>query len=135
MSTFKEILLHFWSEAARARRATSLNRAAARVCSRGLPRIFNHLAQACRPPEKAAAGARPLRFLVHLRRWHDEGLSSSISASSIKAGKSVRTAFKTAVSLAKLKGKVSPRPSRHTGATWLMQLGVHTWEAGFLATY
>ena len=47
--------------------------------------------------------------------------------------KSVKTAFKRAVSLSKLEGKVSPHTLRHTAATWLMQIGVSTWEAaGFL---
>ena len=46
---------------------------------------------------------------------------------------SVKTAFKTAVRLAKLKGKISPHMLRHTAATWLMQAGVDKWEAaGFL---
>jgi integrase len=44
-----------------------------------------------------------------------------------------KTAFKRAVSLSKLEGKVSPHTLRHTAATWLMQIGVSTWEAaGFL---
>jgi hypothetical protein len=43
--------------------------------------------------------------------------------------KSVETAFKKAVRLSKLKGKVSPNTLRHIAATWLMQIGVSTWEA------
>ena len=47
--------------------------------------------------------------------------------------KSVKTAFKRAVSLSKLEGKISPHTLRHTAATWLMQIGVSTWDAaGFL---
>ena len=47
--------------------------------------------------------------------------------------KSVKTAFRTATRLAGLKGKISPHTLRHTAATWLMQIGVSTWEAaGFL---
>ena len=47
--------------------------------------------------------------------------------------KSVKTAFNKAVSLSKLEGKVSPHTLRHTAATWLMQIGVSTWDAaGFL---
>ena len=50
-----------------------------------------------------------------------------------KRQKSVKTAFKTAVSLSNLPGKISPHTLRHTAATWLMQIGVSTWEAaGFL---
>jgi integrase len=46
---------------------------------------------------------------------------------------SVKTAFKHAVTLAGLTGKVSPHTLRHTAATWLMQNGVPIWEAaGFL---
>jgi hypothetical protein len=47
--------------------------------------------------------------------------------------KSVKTAFKTAIALSGLTGKISPHTLRHTAATWLMQVGVSTWEAaGFL---
>ena len=47
--------------------------------------------------------------------------------------KSVKTAFKKAISLSELEGKISPHTLRHTAATWLMQIGVSTWEAaGFL---
>ena len=46
---------------------------------------------------------------------------------------SVKTAFKRAVSLSKLEGKISPHTLRHTAATWLMLIGVSTWDAaGFL---
>jgi len=46
---------------------------------------------------------------------------------------SVKTAFETAVQLAKLSGKVTPHTLRHTAATWLMRAGVDKWEAaGFL---
>jgi Phage integrase family len=53
--------------------------------------------------------------------WHGAGV------------RSVKTAFKTAVNLAGLPGKVTPHTLRHTAATWLMQAGVDKWEAaGFL---
>ena len=42
---------------------------------------------------------------------------------------SVKTAFKTAVWLAKLPGKITPHILRHTAATWLMQGGVSMWRA------
>jgi hypothetical protein len=46
---------------------------------------------------------------------------------------SVKTAFKHAVRLAGLTGKISPHTLRHTAATWLMQNGVDIWTAaGFL---
>ena len=51
----------------------------------------------------------------------------------LKTFLSVKTAFKRAVSLSKLEGKVSPLTLRHTAAIWLMQIGVSTWDAaGFL---
>jgi integrase len=43
--------------------------------------------------------------------------------------KSVKTAFKSAVALAGLDGRVTPHTLRHTAATWLMQAGVDKWEA------
>jgi integrase len=47
--------------------------------------------------------------------------------------KSVKTAFKRAVSLAELPGRVTPHTPRHTAATWLMQRGVPIWQAaGYL---
>jgi hypothetical protein len=47
--------------------------------------------------------------------------------------KSVKTAFKKAISLSGLEGRISPHTLRPTAATWLMQIGVSTWEAaGFL---
>jgi len=50
-----------------------------------------------------------------------------------KPVKSVKTAFKTAVKLANLPGKITPHTLRHTAATWLMQAGVDKWQAaGFL---
>ena len=43
--------------------------------------------------------------------------------------KSVKTGFKHAVSLAGLRGKVTPHTLRHTAATWLMQRGVPIGQA------
>src|ERR1700733_6042248 len=46
---------------------------------------------------------------------------------------SVKKGFRSAVRLAGLPGKVTPRTLRHTAATWLMQRGVPIREAaGFL---
>ncbi|WP_245411318.1 tyrosine-type recombinase/integrase [Methylovirgula ligni] len=46
----------------------------------------------------------------------------------------VRTGFATAVTGAKLEGRVTPHTLRHTAAAWLMQNGVPMWEAaGFWA--
>jgi len=47
--------------------------------------------------------------------------------------KSVNIAFKHAVRIADLPGKVSAHTLRHTAATWLMQAGADRWQAaGYL---
>jgi integrase len=71
---------------------------------------------------------------MHLRRWTAKGIATEYFVEwQGRPVKSVKTAFKTAVKLAKLPGKVSPHTLRHTAATWLMQAGVDKWEAaGFL---
>jgi integrase len=76
----------------------------------------------------------PPRLLAHLRRWTAKGISQDHFVEwNGRPVQSVKTAFKTAVRLAKLKGKISPHTLRHTAATWLMQAGVPVWEAaGFL---
>jgi len=76
----------------------------------------------------------PPRLLAHMRRWVDKGLVGEHFVEWHGAGvRSVKTAFKTAVRLAKLAGRVTPHTLRHTAATWLMQAGVDKWEAaGFL---
>ena len=76
----------------------------------------------------------PDRLLAHMRRWVDNGLVKDHFVEWHGSGvRSVKTAFKTAVKLAKLPGKVTPHTLRHTAATWLMQAGVDKWEAaGFL---
>ena len=76
----------------------------------------------------------PPRLLAHLRRWHEKGTAKQHFVEfNGQPVKSVKTAFKTAASLSNLPGKISPHTLRHTAATWLMQIGVSTWEAaGFL---
>jgi integrase len=76
----------------------------------------------------------PGRLLAHLRRWQTKGIADQhfVEWNGLPIA-SVKTAFKTAVRLAKLPGKISPHTLRHTAATWLMQAGVDKWEAaGFL---
>jgi integrase len=75
----------------------------------------------------------PPRLLAHLSRWTAKGISQEHFVEwNGRQVQSVKTAFKTAVRLAQLKGKISPQ-LRHTATTWLMQAGVDKWEAaGFL---
>jgi integrase len=97
--------------------------------------IFYRLAQGEQATSKRQPPVPiPRRLLAHLRRWHDRGIAKQhfveFNGQPIK---SVKTAFKTALSLSKLEGKISPHTLRYTAATWLMQVGVSTWEAaGFL---
>jgi integrase len=76
----------------------------------------------------------PPRLLAHLRRWHVKGIAGEhFVAWNGQPVRSVKTAFKKAVGLAKLEGNITPHTLRHTAATWLMQAGVDKWEAaGFL---
>lgn len=76
----------------------------------------------------------PPRLLPHLRRWRAKGIVRQFVVEWNGAPlKSVKTAFKSAVTLAGLDGQVTPHTLRHTAATWLMQAGVDKWEAaGFL---
>ena len=76
----------------------------------------------------------PPRLLAHMRRWRDRGLiAKHFVEFNGEAVTSVKTAFKRAVTLAGLTGKVSPHTLRHTAATWLMQAGCDLWQAsGFL---
>jgi integrase len=76
----------------------------------------------------------PPRLLAHMRRWVRRGIVTSHFVEWQGAPvKSVKTAFKHAVNLAGLWGKVTPHTLRHTAATWLMQRGVPIWQAaGYL---
>ena len=97
--------------------------------------IFYRLAQGTQATNKRQPPVPlPPRLLAHLRRWRDKGIAKQHFVEfNGQPVKSVKTAFKTAVSLSKLEGKISPHTLRHTAATWLMQIGVSTWEAaGFL---
>jgi len=97
--------------------------------------IFYRLAQDTSATSKRQPPVPPPpRLLAHLRRSHDKGISNQHFVEfNGQPVKSVKTAFKTAVSLSGLKGDISPHTLRHTAATWLMQIGVSMWEAaGFL---
>ena len=97
--------------------------------------IFYRLAEGRRESNKRQSPVPlPPRLLAHLRRWKDKSIAHNYVVEwSGQPIKSVKTAFKSAVRLAKLGGKISPHTLRHTAATWLMQAGVDKWEAaGFL---
>ena len=76
----------------------------------------------------------PPRLLAHMCRSHERRLISEYFVEFNGAPvASVKTAFKSAVVLAGLTGKVSPHTLRYTAATWLMQNGADRWQAaGYL---
>ena len=76
----------------------------------------------------------PPRLLAHIRRWVSKGIvQEHVVEWHGQPIKSVKTAFKRAVQMAGLEGKVTPHVLRHTAACWLLQSGVDKWEAaGFL---
>jgi integrase len=97
--------------------------------------IFYRLAIGRRATKKRQPAVPiPPRLLAHLRRWKTKGIAREHFVEwNGRAVQSVKTAFETAVQLAKLSGKVTPHTLRHTAATWLMRAGVDKWEAaGFL---
>ena len=97
--------------------------------------IFYRLAEGRRETKKRQPPVPiPPRLLAHLRRWKAKGIvRNHVVEWNGEPIKSVKTAFKSAVALAGLDGKVTPHTLRHTAATWLMQAGVDKWEAaGFL---
>jgi integrase len=97
--------------------------------------IYYRLAIGRRPTSKRQTPAPiPSRLLAHMRRWVRRGVVSSHFVEWHGAPvKSVKTAFRHAVKLAGLWGKVTPHTLRHTAATWLMQRGVPIWQAaGYL---
>lgn len=106
--------------------------------------IFYRLAEGQRATKKRQPPVPiPPRLLAHIRRWvRTDALRAERERRPIPThlvewnGKpivSVKTGFANAVEVAGLEGKVSPHTLRHTAATWLMQMGVPSWEAaGFL---
>jgi integrase len=97
--------------------------------------IFYRLAEGHRATKKRNPPVPiPPRLLAHLRRWKARNIAREHFVEWNGAPvRSVKTAFKSAVRLAKLTGHVTPHTLRHTAATWLMQAGVDKWEvAGFL---
>jgi integrase len=94
-----------------------------------------------RLPEGTRASAKkqtpvplPPRLLAHMRRWKERKLFVRYFVEfNGEPVRSVKTAFKRAVALSKLEGRVSPHTLRHSAATWLMQQGANKWSAaGFL---
>ena len=97
--------------------------------------IFYRLAEGSRETNKRQPPVPlPPRLLAHLRHWFSNGLVHEYFVEwNGKPVHSVKTAFKTALRLAGIQGRVTPHTLRHTAATWLMQNGVDKWEAaGFL---
>src|SRR5262245_46326612 len=97
--------------------------------------IFYRLAEGARATNKRQPPVPlPRRLLAHLRRWASKGIIKVFFVEwNGRPVKSIKTAFKTALRLAKVSGRISPHTLRHTAATWLMQNGVDKWEAaGFL---
>jgi integrase len=97
--------------------------------------IYYRLAIGRRPTNKRQTPAPiPPRLLAHTRRWVRLGIVTSHFVEWQGASvKSVKTAFRHAVALAGLWGRVTPHTLRHTAATWLMQRGVPIWQAaGYL---
>src|SRR4029079_9170334 len=97
--------------------------------------IFSRLAEGARATNKPQPPVPlPPRLLAHLRRWASKGIISTYFVEwHGRPVTSVKTAFESAVRLAKLSGRISPHTLRHTATTWLMQNGVDKWEAaGFL---
>lgn len=76
----------------------------------------------------------PDRLLAHMRRWKDmDGRIRHVIHWNGSRVDSVKKAFRSARTGAKLDAEVIPHALRHTCATWLMQAGVETWQAaGFL---
>ena len=93
--------------------------------------IFYRLAEGSRETNKRQPPVPlPPRLLAHLRRWFSNGLVHEYFVEwNGKPVQSVKTAFKTALRLAGIQGRVTPHTLRHTAATWLMQNGVDKWEA------
>src|SRR5262249_43962294 len=97
--------------------------------------IFYRLAIGRRATNKRQTPAPlPPRLLAHMRRWIRRGVVTSHFVEWQGAPvNSVKTAFKHAVEVAGLWGKVTPHTLRHTAVTWLMQRGVPIWQAaGYL---
>lgn len=100
-------------------------------------RYYRRQQGAARTNKRQPTVPLPPRLLAHLRRWHRiEPDAKHFVEFNGKPVSSVKTAFKTAVRLAKIsiaEGNVSPHTLRHTAATWLMQAGTEPWQAaGYL---
>lgn len=100
--------------------------------------IFYRLAKGKKKTNKRQPPAPiPTRLLAHMRRWHRLNPDAEHFVEfNGKPVRSVKTAFKRAVTLSKIslaEGPVSPHTLRHTAATWLMQRGADPWQAaGYL---
>ena len=96
--------------------------------------VFAHLYTTDVSRKSRPLSVSVVRVLAHLRRWHriDPEAKHFVEFNG-KPVRSVKTAFKSAVRLAKLGPGISPHTLRHTAATWLMQRGADPWQAaGYL---
>jgi integrase len=73
------------------------------------------------------------RIAAHIRRWRDRKvIAQYVVEWNGKPVKSVKTAWKQAVKLAKIGGNPTPHTLRHTCVTWLKQAGESSFDvAGF----
>jgi integrase len=97
--------------------------------------VFHRLREGQTETNKRQPPVRlPDRLMLHLRRWHNLGLSrTAIVEWNGKPVKSVKTGFASAVRAAGLDKHVTPHTLRHTASTWLMDEGHKVWTvAGFL---
>ena len=97
------------------------------------PGCFHGRAADERPTKKRKQTVRvPLPLLAHVRRWSNRGQRYVVEWNG-KPVSRIDKAHRAAVDDAGLGKDVTPHVWRHSVATWLMQAGVHLWEAsGFL---
>ena len=75
----------------------------------------------------------PDQLIAHLPRWHRLGIANDYFVEwNGRPVQSVKKAFRTAVRLAGLEGKVTPHTLRHTAATWSVNKRAPLWQAAGL---
>ena len=85
--------------------------------------IFYRLAEGSRETNKATPFANPAETVGASETMDRHRVYQAIFRKwNRQPTRSVKTAFKTAIRLAGVRGRVSPHTLRHTAATWLMQM-------------